>query len=39
MRGRKGRGKVQRASDMVRLWSETESKSGKRGKEIDNRMI
>ena len=28
--GRKGRGKVQRASDRVILWSKTESETGER---------
>jgi hypothetical protein len=36
---RKGRGKVQRASDSVRLWSETESETAERWRERDNRMI
>ena len=31
--GRKGRGKVQRASDRVILWSKTESETGERGRE------
>ena len=36
---RRGRGAVQRASNRVRLWSETGSKTGERRRETDNRML
>ena len=39
MRGRQGRGKVQRASGRVRLWSETQSETGNRWKERDKSMV
>ena len=37
--GKKGMGRVQRASNSVRVWSETESETGMKGRKRHNRMI